>query len=167
MKILYYLKKNSSALSILILVVSFGLIIGHSLFTFVYAKGFSYFSPDPGACKNCHVMNQVYESWMKGGHQNNATCNDCHVPHDFVGKWMFKAESGFHHSYAFTFKDNPVSFSASKKSKEIIQNNCMTCHKDYAHHAINSINASPDSNFKNEPLNCISCHRDAGHAHNF
>lgn len=52
-KIANKIKQNPDAFAILILVVSFGLIIGHGLFTFVYAKGFSYFSDDPAACKNC------------------------------------------------------------------------------------------------------------------
>lgn len=60
-------------------------------------------------------MNQVYENWMKGGHQHAATCNDCHVPHNFVEKWLFKAENGLHPGYAVTFKDNPVSFTATNK----------------------------------------------------
>ena len=34
-----------------------GIPVGVGAFTFVYAKGFSYLSPDPRACVNCHVMN--------------------------------------------------------------------------------------------------------------
>lgn len=165
MSIIKKIKEYPSFFAILILIISFGLVIGHGLFTFVYAKGFSYMSNDPAACKNCHVMNQVYESWMKGGHQNVATCNDCHVPHNFIGKWMMKAQSGLHHGYAVTFKDNPVSFSATPKSKKIVQNNCMTCHKDYAAHSIDATMkaGAPGS----EPLSCVSCHRQVGHAHNY
>ncbi|ASM39101.1 MAG: cytochrome c nitrite reductase small subunit [Campylobacter sputorum] len=165
MSIVEKIKNCPSFFAILILVISFGVVIGHGLFTFVYAKGFSYMSNDPLACKNCHVMNQVYESWMKGGHQHVATCNDCHVPHDFIGKWMMKAESGLHHGYAVTFKDNPVSFSATPKSKKIIQNNCMSCHKEYAAHSIDATMKADAPG--NEPLNCVSCHRSAGHAHNY
>lgn len=165
MNIIKKIKDQPFFLATLILIASIGVVIGHGLFTFVYAKGFSYMSDDPAACKNCHVMNQVYESWSRGGHQHVATCNDCHVPHNFVGKWMMKAESGLHHGYAFTFKDNPVSFSATQKSKQIVQDNCITCHKEYAAHSI-------DATFKagasgGEPLDCVSCHRQVGHAHNY
>lgn len=79
-------KKRSFSIALFIIIISFGVIIGHGLYTFVYAEGFSYFSDDPAACKNCHVMNQVYESWQRGGHQNAATCNQCHVPHEFFFK---------------------------------------------------------------------------------
>lgn len=120
-------------------------------------------------------MNQVYESWSRGGHQNVATCNDCHVPHDFIGKWMMKAESGLHHGYAFTFKDNPVAFSATQKSKDIVQKNCIECHKEYATNTIDARALSKESFFNKEiiehksqePLNCVSCHRQVGHAHNY
>lgn len=164
-KLIDKIKQNPSTFATLVLIVSFGVVIGHGLFTFVYAKGFSYFSKDPAACKNCHVMNQVYESWMKSGHQHVATCSDCHLPHDFVGKWMMKAESGLKHGYAVTFEENPVSFSASPKSIKIVQDNCMSCHAEYASH-------STDATMKagapgNEPLSCVSCHKQVGHAHNF
>ena len=164
-KLIDKIKRSPSAFATLVLVISFGLVIGHGLFTFVYAKGFSYFGHDSEACKNCHVMNQVYESWMKGGHQYVATCSDCHVPEGFVSKWLFKAENGLHHGYAVTFKQNPVSFQATDKGKNIIQNNCIACHSEYAAHSIDATmkKGAPGS----EPLSCVSCHRQAGHAHNF
>lgn len=167
------------SVALLIILVAFGLVVGNGLYTFNYAKGFAYFSDDPAACKNCHVMNQVYEGWLKGGHQHVATCNDCHVPQDFVNKWLMKAQSGFGHSYAFTFKDNPVAFTANKKSKEVIQKNCIACHQDYVANSVDpralSISAFLDD--KNvtkshqmahtEALNCVSCHRQVGHGHNY
>ena len=33
-------------------------------FTFVYAKGLSYLTPDPRACLNCHVMYSQYDGWL-------------------------------------------------------------------------------------------------------
>jgi len=33
-----------------------GVLAALGLFTFDYAKGFSYLSTDPGACANCHIM---------------------------------------------------------------------------------------------------------------
>lgn len=167
-------QKRSVSIAILILIISFGVVIGHGIFTFAYAKGYSYLSDDPAACKNCHVMNQVYESWQRGGHQNAATCNDCHVPHSFVAKWLMKAESGFHHGYAFTFKDNSVAFSATDKTKKIVQENCIQCHKDMASNAICTGVARVGENGKvitpakhDESLSCVSCHRQAGHGHNY
>ncbi len=170
--------KKKASLWIILLLVSFGVVVGHGLFTFVYAKGFSYFSPDPAACKNCHVMNQVYESWMKGGHQNVATCNDCHLPrNDFIGYWIMKAQSGLGHAYAVTFKDNPYTFGANEKTKKVTQNNCIDCHGSYVSNVVDARaigSAKPlDTKIKEhqsaqgEQLKCISCHRQAGHAHNF
>nr|WP_314470443.1 cytochrome c nitrite reductase small subunit [uncultured Campylobacter sp.] len=169
--------KKKASIWVILLLLSFGVVIGHGLYTFYYAKGFSYFSPDPAACKNCHVMNQVYESWSRGGHQNVATCNDCHLPHDFIGYWIMKAQSGLGHAYAVTFKDNPYAFTANEKTKRVVQENCMDCHKEYVSNVIDprAIGAAKpfDKNLKehqgnsSEPLRCISCHREAGHAHNF
>lgn len=43
-----------------------GVVAGIGLFTFQYAEGLSYFSTDPRACANCHIMNDQYASWSKG-----------------------------------------------------------------------------------------------------
>jgi cytochrome c nitrite reductase small subunit len=75
---------------------------GLGLYTFVYAKGYSYITNDPAACANCHVMNDQYDGWLKSSHRAVAVCNDCHVPHDLVGKYKTKGENGFWHSYYFT-----------------------------------------------------------------
>jgi cytochrome c nitrite reductase small subunit len=57
-----------------------GATAGLGMFTFHYAEGLSYFSSDPKACKNCHIMNDQYESWSKGPHHAAAGCVDCHLP---------------------------------------------------------------------------------------
>ena len=79
--------------------------IGLSVFTFDYAEGTSYFSTDPKACVNCHIMNDQYHSWQKGGHHASATCVECHLPHDTIPKYIAKADHGFWHSKGFTFND--------------------------------------------------------------
>ena len=43
-----------------------GLVADIGLFTFDYGEGLSYFSTDPRACANCHIMNDQYASWLKG-----------------------------------------------------------------------------------------------------
>ena len=43
-----------------------GLVAGIGLFTFDYGEGLSYFSTDPRACANCHIMNDQYASWTEG-----------------------------------------------------------------------------------------------------
>lgn len=146
-------------MAIFCLTVLIGASAGIGLFTFVYAKGFSYLSNDPQACKNCHVMNTVFEGWMKGGHQHVAVCNDCHVPHDFFGKWYTKANNGFHHSWAFTFEDIPLVIHAREGSQRIVQANCIRCHGDMARHVM----AGPGD--PSPALSCKSCHREIGHPH--
>src|SRR5688572_23556212 len=39
-----------------------GVVAGMGFFTFGYAEGLSYFSSDPKACANCHIMNDQYDS---------------------------------------------------------------------------------------------------------
>ena len=41
--------------------VGLGVLLGLGLFTFIYAEGFSYFTTDPKACANCHIMNPEYD----------------------------------------------------------------------------------------------------------
>jgi hypothetical protein len=66
--------KRGSAL----LVALWGLLGGIGAYTFHYAEGFSYFSTDPRACVNCHIMNPQYDSWQNSSHHTVASCVDCH-----------------------------------------------------------------------------------------
>src|SRR3954466_10058793 len=75
-----------------------GVLLGTGTYTVRYAEGFSYLSPDPKACVNCHVMREQYDGWQHASHHAVATCNDCHVPPAFVPKYLVKAENGFWHS---------------------------------------------------------------------
>jgi len=78
-----------------------GILTGIGGFTFRYAEGFSYFSKDPRACVNCHIMRPQYDSWQKASHKGVAICVDCHLPNGFIGKYQAKAENGYHHSRGF------------------------------------------------------------------
>src|SRR5262245_4500352 len=81
-------------------------IAGIGTYTFVYAEGFSYFSSDPKACVNCHIMNDQYDGWRKSSHHAAALCVDCHMPHDsLAAKLIAKADNGYHHSKGFTLQD--------------------------------------------------------------
>jgi len=82
--------------------VGLGVLLGLGLFTFIYAEGFSYFTTDPKACANCHIMNSEYDSWVKSSHHIAATCVDCHLPHALVPKLVAKGVNGYHHSKGFT-----------------------------------------------------------------
>ena len=65
-----------------ILAVAFGVLSGLGGYTFLYAEGLSYFSTDPLACANCHIMQHQYDSWTKSSHKSVARCVDCHLPKD-------------------------------------------------------------------------------------
>ena len=134
-----------------------GLLIGLGSFTFNYAEGFSYFSTDPAVCVNCHIMTPQYDSWQKSSHHSVAGCVDCHLPHTFVGKYIAKAENGYHHSKAFTLQNfhEPVMIKA--KNARILQHNCVACHDDMVHALFMEDVNKPDS------VNCIHCHAGVGH----
>ena len=73
--------------------ILFGMALGLTVFTFGYAKGYSYMTNDPAACANCHVMTEQYNGWIKSSHRNVAACNDCHTPPGLVPKYYVKAKT--------------------------------------------------------------------------
>jgi cytochrome c nitrite reductase small subunit len=64
-----------------------GGIVGLGGFTFVYAEGASYFSNDPAACVNCHIMQDVYDGWNHGSHKAVAGLQRLPHPHTFLEKY--------------------------------------------------------------------------------
>jgi cytochrome c nitrite reductase small subunit len=134
-----------------------GSLAGLGLFTFNYAEGLSYLSTDPAACANCHIMQSQYDSWQKSSHHAVAKCVDCHLPHDFVGKYVAKAENGWHHSKGFTLQDFHEPIMIKAKNAAILQRNCITCHGELAHGMLEEVNGSPDE------VQCVHCHADVGH----
>ena len=47
-----------------LLCVLVGVLCGLGGYTFWYAEGASYFSSDPRACINCHVMREHFDGWQ-------------------------------------------------------------------------------------------------------
>lgn len=139
-----------------ILACMLGILLGLGAFTFKYAEGLSYFSTDPRACVNCHIMQPQYDSWQKSSHHAAATCVDCHLPHDFVGKYIAKAENGYHHSKAFTLQDFHEPIMIKTKNSRILQDNCLACHGDMVHGLVEGA-MGPDS------VSCVHCHASVGH----
>ncbi len=137
--------------------VVLGLFAGIGLFTFRYAAGLSYFSSDPAACSNCHIMNDEYASWQKGPHHGSARCVDCHLPHELAGKLLAKADNGYRHSKGFTFQDFHEPILIKTRSAAILQGNCVRCHGDFLH-AIVSVGKTAD-----DAPHCVHCHRNIGH----
>ena len=140
-----------------LLAVLAGVLLGLGLFTFLYAEGISYLSTDPAACANCHIMQSQYESWQRSSHRSVAKCVDCHLPHDFVGKYIAKAENGWHHSKGFTLQDFHEPIMIKPKNALILQRNCLECHGEIAHGLVEGVNGEPDE------VHCVHCHVDVGH----
>jgi cytochrome c nitrite reductase small subunit len=145
------------SLPALLLCAGTGVLLGLGGYTFWYAEGASYFSSDPRACVNCHIMREHYESWQLASHHAAAKCVDCHLPHDFIPKYIAKAENGFWHSKGFTLQDFPEPIRIKPKNAAILQANCIGCHKelvnDLVHHGA----------FKDGSNNCVRCHVSVGH----
>lgn len=135
-----------------------GLVLGSGVYTFRYAEGLSYFSNDPKACVNCHVMTEQYESWTKSSHRKAASCNDCHVPHDLVGKYLAKARNGWNHSKAFTLQDYPEPIRIKPFNLQTLQQNCVACHDTM----VSEITAHKDLKGI-DSKRCTECHRSVGH----
>ena len=147
-----------------------GMAAGLGLFTFGYARGYSYLTNDPQACGNCHIMSEHLAAWTKASHRAVATCNDCHTPHDLVGKYAVKARNGFWHSFYFTVGGYPDPLRITEGNREVTERACRYCHAEITE-AIDHIPAagrpdpSPSAHAANagEPISCIRCHRYVGH----
>ena len=134
-----------------------GVPLGLGAYTFHYAEGLSYFSTDPRACANCHIMQSQYDSWQKASHHASASCVDCHLPHTFFAKYLAKAENGYHHSKGFTFQDFHEPIRIKAKNSRILQENCLGCHGDMVDELVRGATTDADA------TQCVHCHRSVGH----
>jgi cytochrome c nitrite reductase small subunit len=140
-----------------VLGVLVGALAGSGAFTFRYGEGLSYFSTDPGACKNCHIMNDQHASWTKGPHHGFAACIDCHLPHETIPKYVAKASNGYHHSKGFTLQDFQEPIRIKPGNAAILQAACLRCHADFVHDIVRGSTTAEDA------TRCVHCHRGAGH----
>jgi cytochrome c nitrite reductase small subunit len=134
-----------------------GVLGGLGTFTFLYAHGFSYLSADPAACRNCHIMQEQYDSWRKASHHAAATCVECHLPHGFLGKWLAKVSNGWHHSKAFTLQNFHEPIQITPGNSEILQANCVRCHGEMVEAVLSFGRTEPDKTL------CVHCHDNVGH----
>jgi cytochrome c nitrite reductase small subunit len=145
--------------SLAVLAVLIGLLAGLSAATAHKAKAFSYLSSEPEVCANCHIMQSQYESWQRSSHHAVAGCVDCHLPQDFVGKYIAKAENGYHHGKGFTFQDFHEPIIIKPKNARILQENCERCHADLVHDQL----GTRDADRPGDALTCTHCHDRVGH----
>lgn len=142
---------------LLALSISMGIAAGVGLFTFRYAEGLSYFSTDPKACVNCHIMRPQYAAWQSSSHHMAASCIDCHLPHALVPKYLAKAENGWRHSKEFTAQTFAEPIAIQARGRQILQDNCVHCHQGLVH----DIASGPRG--KTDALDCVHCHLSVGH----
>lgn len=147
-------------IKLIIVGAALGLAIGVGVYTFVYAKGYSYLSNNPGNCANCHIMQEQYDGWQKSSHHTVATCNDCHTPPDTIGKYYTKASNGFWHSYYFTLGDFHEPIQISGHNQRVTEQSCRTCHQDMVE-SITVLHRKTEI----EEMSCVRCHRNVGHPH--
>ncbi len=142
---------------VMILCSALGVLAGVGFYTFHFAQGLSYMGNDPRTCRNCHIMQEHYDSWGKGSHHSFATCNDCHVPHELIPKYMAKASNGFWHSTRFTLQDFEEPIRIKKSNWKHLQHNCIRCHEEM----VGEIAGHRDTEM--ESVSCVQCHVSVGH----
>ena len=125
-----------------------GLMLGVGAYTFHFAEGLSYFSNDPNACANCHIMRDYLDSWQKSSHHARAVCNDCHAPHSLLGKLWTKTDNGWNHSVKFTLQNFREPLRIRPVNARRLQENCVRCHAEL----VSEIQGS-----------CTQCHAGVGH----
>jgi cytochrome c nitrite reductase small subunit len=140
------------------LAVVTGSLLGVGGYTFRYAEGLSYFSAEPAACVNCHIMRSQYDGWQKASHHAAAVCIDCHLPHDFVPKYLAKAENGYRHSKEFTAQTFAEPIFIKPRGAEILQENCVRCHAPL----VAELEPHGKGNSQ-RGIKCVHCHASVGH----
>lgn len=149
-----------------------GMAAGLGLFTFGYARGYSYLTNDPDACANCHIMREHRDAWIKASHRAVATCNDCHTPHSPLSKYVVKARNGFWHSFYFTVGGYPDPLRITAPNREVTEDACRYCHAaitEAIDHRPGSAGAGGSSAGSTvpagtaAPTSCVQCHRHVGH----
>jgi cytochrome c nitrite reductase small subunit len=143
--------------------VALGALAGVGSYTFSYAKGLSYFSTDPRACVNCHIMQPEYDGWQKASHHISAVCVDCHLPHSFVPKYLAKAENGWRHGKLFTIGGFIEPIEVKPAGRRILEDNCVRCHASLTAE-LRALSGPDATNTTHQAgLSCLHCHSTVGH----
>jgi len=141
-----------------LLSVLVGALLGLGAFTFRYAEGLSYFSNDPNACANCHIMREYRDSWQKSSHHGRAVCNDCHTPEALLSKLWTKADNGWNHSVKFTLQNFREPLRIRPVNARRLEANCLRCHGEFTSEIRAGAGPGPA-----EEAGCVRCHPGVGH----
>ncbi len=106
----------------------------------------------PAFCGSCHLTNEAVRTHAVSTHAT-LNCNDCHAPHNILAKIPFKAKTGFSDIYVNTFGDPPTVLKASKGAKDVINQNCQSCH------TMTTMNVAMDAKEY-----CTDCHISVPHS---
>ena len=128
-----------------------------ALGVFVYVTGApAYAGTAASTCNNCHVMDAQYENWYHAGHAEAAVCVECHLPHqNLLVYYLEKGRTGLHDVYFFSTGQTPALIRAKPRTRQIIQENCIRCHRA----TVEEIVAGPQAFDRT----CWDCHRRAAH----
>lgn len=138
-----------------LVIAMLGILGGLSLFTFIYARGGSYFLDDPQACLNCHIMREQFDAWNHSTHKQVAVCNSCHTPKGLFGKYLTKGINGWNHSVAFTTGKFSDPLRIRPFNRKIAIANCIRCHQGLISRMLNNV--------QGQQLDCLACHGNVGH----
>ena len=137
-----------------LLASALGIAGGVGGYTFLYARGASYFTNNAAACANCHVMRDHYDAWVKSSHRSVAACNDCHTPPGLLARYATKASNGFWHSFAFTSGRYPDPLRIKPRNLAVTESACRHCHGD--------LTAAIEGHGGAE-ISCVRSHSAVGH----
>jgi cytochrome c nitrite reductase small subunit len=143
---------------VFLLILLFGAAGGLGIYTFIYAKGYSYLSNDPASCANCHAMEGHLNGWVKSTHHAVATCNDCHLPEGVIDKAYTKGSNGFWHSFYFTTGRYPDPIRIKPHNHDVVEANCRRCHGD----TVEAMDGPAVSS--RQKISCVRCHDEVGHS---
>jgi len=137
------------------LAICLGAAAGLSVYTFIYARGFSYLGDEAKTCMNCHVMRAQFDSWNRSSHRAAAACNGCHTPKNMFAKYAVKGLNGFNHGLAFTTGRFPDPIVIKEMNAGVARGNCYRCHEGMVGRML----------MLNEPseIDCTRCHGNVGH----
>jgi cytochrome c nitrite reductase small subunit len=108
----------------------------------------------PKACGTCHVMTYEVVTLERSSHRQLA-CLDCHSPSGFVEKPVEEMKSASRHMYVFLTGATPAVIKPTHQSREIIQQNCESCH--------GAIFGKTHIQKEISGRYCFECHRDVPH----
>lgn len=106
-------------------------------------------------CASCHVMQPQFDTHAHSAHAALTNCGDCHLPHSLAYGAVEKAYAGAKDFLGVVKNTDPFEIHASKHQKEMIQANCIRCHKGLLEEIGNT--------HENGGKYCFDCHRNTPH----